>query len=255
MVNHYKINPNLQRIESILLSALAGLPRLCQLCEGNIRTVPTIKCDGQHHLGIVGRRLPHLLDVQIRRYEVSYISRMTTAAGNAASTEATSPNSGFACPFTAPYIFTLFNQGCHRWRQRLPRHSPNGEPEVKTQKYVEMQGTCVCSSLSLLFNSDTSEALVVSCKPMKHKLFREGQLPVNEIETKAKVTSLWWKLIRLANESKYQHLMHSQYISIPNEYFFRHSDARNRKQSTTKSKGWAQLTSKMRWEKKPSYFP
>ena len=97
-----------------LRSALAGLPRLCQLCEGNIRTVPTIKCDGQHHLGIVGRRLPHLLDVQIRRYEVSYISRMTTAAGNAASTEATSPNSGFACPFTAPYIFTLFNQGCHR---------------------------------------------------------------------------------------------------------------------------------------------
>ena len=43
-------------------------------------------------------------------------------------------------------------------------------------------------------------------------------------------------------------------ISIPNEYFFRHSDARNRKQSTTKSKGSAQLTSKRSQEKKPLTF-
>lgn len=68
---------------------------------------------------------------------------------------------------------------------------------------------------------------------------------------------LRWKLIRLANESKYQHLMHSQDISIPNEYFFqtlRNAHARNRKQSTTKSKGSAHLTSKRSQEKKPLTF-
>ena len=157
--------------------------RLCQLCEGNIRTVPTIKCDGQHHLGIVG------IPQKSCRWHchMSWMSRLVNVKSaislgwpqQQVMRPAQRPlvltavsvqlhlfrflKTTKKCPFTAPYLFTLFNQGCHRWQQRLLRHSPNGEPEVKTQKYVETQGTCdICLffSLSLLFNSDTSEALV-----------------------------------------------------------------------------------------------
>ena len=127
------------------------------------------------------RRLPHLLDVQIRRYEVSYISRMTTAAGNAASTEATSPNSGFACPFTAPYIFNAIQPRMPPVTTTLAPPQPKWRAWGKNSRICwNARDMCLFFSLSLLFNSDTSEALVVSCKPMKHKLFREGQLPVNE---------------------------------------------------------------------------
>lgn len=155
---------------------------------------------------------------------------------------------------TAPYLFTQIQPRMPPVTTTLAPPQPKWRAWGKNSKMCwNARDMCLFFSLSLSlvqFRHFRSP----SCKLQTHEAqtIPRRAASCERDRNKGQGHKLRWKWVQISTLDAQPRYIHSKRIFFQT---LRNAHSRNRKQSTTKSKGRAQLTSKMRWDKKTSYFP